>query len=594
MAAGSETQPPRCSHDDSRDVAQPHQQPESHPEPPENKTAEGQDGSDKDFKPKKPAKAPTGGFDPTPLPDAPQGFTLRFVFHSAKNLAAADFRTASSDPFLTATLRAANPRRHKEEPDLVHRTPTLRRTLEPEWNDEWIVANVPPSGFSLKCRLYDEDYPDGNDRLGNVTVKVAGVYEGWEGIPRPGKEFEAKKHVMSKRALVFRGLTKVVNHHIHMTPLLTLSIEYVGLSDPPFAQMYTLGPTNYIKHFSPMIGRLVGTKVNADEHDDQAGGSQQDEPDDKLKGKGKHKSQKYDFQANEMQLQGPVPVKLYHRYVAFRPIITSMFASVGLRGKILNAALHKQHQRIYNFDSSTEYGSFQACSKEAALEFLRLVHFDQGSRTFTYVLTLDARLLFTETGKEFSVDLLSKHSMHSNVAPYIACSGEFFVRRLEQPNASDDPDPHQKTHPSEDIAGGPPHQDPPPNPAYYQLIIDNDSGTYRPDKSVLPELKMFLSKNFPGLGIVAMHWEDEELQKLKERQRTTKKKEGRVMNVVMNSSQSSISSAESKLDKRDKDWELGRLSKREAALAAMEDPSKLKQVVGNFIPGQKPGESSKS
>lgn len=91
-------------------------------------------------------KGPPGGFDTTPLPDAPPGYTVRFCFRCAANLPPADFNTASSDPFLTATLKAANPKRHKEDPDLVHRTRTLRRTTEPEWNDEWVVANVPRTG----------------------------------------------------------------------------------------------------------------------------------------------------------------------------------------------------------------------------------------------------------------------------------------------------------------------------------------------------------------------------------------------------------------------------------------------------------------
>ena len=51
-----------------------------------------------------------------------------------------------------------------------------------------------------------------------------------------------------------------------------------------------------------------------------------------------------------MQLQGPVPPSLYHRYVQFRPVIGAMFASTGLRGKILNAALHKQHLQFRSFD----------------------------------------------------------------------------------------------------------------------------------------------------------------------------------------------------------------------------------------------------
>lgn len=182
--------------------------------------------------------------------------------------------------------------------------------------------------------------------------------------------------------------------------------------------------------------------------------------------------------------------------------------------------------------------------------------------------------------------------MHSSVATYIACSGEFFVCRLERPDASDDPDPRQKTHPADDVAGGPPHEPPPRNPSHYQLVIDNDSGTYRPDKSVLADLKAFLERNLPGLGIVTMHCENEELQKLKEMQRSAKQNEGRLFNVVLNRSRSSISSAESELDRRDGTLGKGKQSKREAAYAAVEDPSRVKHVVGSMVSRTNKVESS--
>lgn len=223
------------------------------------------------------AKKPPGGFDKTPLPNAPQGYTIRFTFRYAANLPPADLSTASSDPFLTATLKASNPKRHKEDPEVVHRTRTIRKTTEPEWNEEWVVANVPPSGFSLKCRLYDEDATDHDDRLGNVTIKVPQVYEQWEGIPPPGKEFDAKRRVMSKRAFLAKGIASCIHTDTHTTPRLCVSIEVLGKSDPPFAQMYTVGPTMWTKHFSPMIGRLAGTKVNKDEEHDQDGGPSQGE-----------------------------------------------------------------------------------------------------------------------------------------------------------------------------------------------------------------------------------------------------------------------------------------------------------------------------
>lgn len=509
-------------------------------------------------------KGPPGGYDKTPLPDAPQGYTVRFIFHSASNVPVADLHTASSDPFLVATLKGTQPKRHKEDPDLKYRTRTIHRTTTPVWDEEWVVANVPPGGFTLKCRMYDEDVADKDDRLGNVTVNVGSISEDWPGIPPPGQEFEAKKRVMSKRAFILKGIASAISHGTHIAPRLRISMEVLGKSEPPFAQMYTLSPTRWIKHNSPMIGRLIGQKVNANESDDEKHHqSDSNEP----------KSTKYDFQANEIQLQGPVPPTLYHRYVEFRPVIGSLFSSTGLRGKILNKALHKQHHRIYNYDSSTEYGTYKPCSKEASLQFLRMVHFDEGGRIFTYVLTLDGLMRFTETGKEFGIDFLSKHTMHADAERYIAYSGEFFIRRLQHPDASDSAEPNEKTHPGDSIPGGPPNQPPPPNPAFYQLFIDNESGTYRPEKSILPDLKEFLEKNFPDMGIVTMSVEDEKLQKLKDEQRAIKKSEGRMMHVVMNSSSDSLSSVESELNDENYSLETGRKSKKEAAHSVLRNPN---------------------
>jgi hypothetical protein len=271
---------------------------------------------------------------------------------------------------------------------------------------------------------------------------------------------------------------------------------------------------------------------------------------------------------------------MYHRYVEFKPVIGRMFTSSGLRGRILNKALHKQHRRIYNFDSSTENGTFEPCSKEASEQFLTMAHFDEGGRIFTYVLTLDGLLRFTETGKEFGIDLLSKHTMHSDVATYIACSGEFLIRRLKKPTAEEDPEPDQPTHPNQDVPGGPPHEPPPKDPSYYQLVIDNDSGTYRPDKSILGLLKSFLEKNFPGLGVVVLDCGDDELEKLKKEQREIKKKEGKTVNMVMkkSSSTSSFSSEESDLEHLGDGDEPVKPSKREFAWDVLEDPNRIKGI----------------
>ncbi|KAI0005844.1 hypothetical protein F4779DRAFT_32580 [Xylariaceae sp. FL0662B] len=524
---------------------------------------------------------PPGGYDSTPLPDAPPGYTIKFTFHRAGNLPVADIGSGSSDPFLTATLSTALPKRHKEESDLIYRTRTIRRTLEPQWEQDWIVANVPSSGFKLKCRLYDEDWPDHNDRLGNVTIIVNRVSEDWDGLASPDNEFEVKKRSGSKRAYILKACTAAFSKGISITPKLYLSAVVLGKSDPPYGQIYTVGPPFYFKHFSPMIGRMTGVKVNKDEAHDSHG--QDARPASSRHDKqAERKAQKYDFQANEIQLAGPVPAKLYHRYVEFRPIIGLLFRGRGLRGRILNKALHHQHERVYNFDKSTEWGTFEPCSEEASLQLLKMAHFDEGGRVFTYVITLDGIMRFTETGKEFGIDLLSKHTMHSDAAIYVACSGEFFIRRLKKPRVTEDAEPDEPTHPPDTrLRGGPPRDPPPSKPQHYQLIIDNDSGTYRPDKSVLPYLKKYLQHNFPGLGIVTLACDDPEDQKLKEAQRKVKHKEGRHINMVLNRSPSASSFSSddiSDLEDMEEAGEAGRKSKRERAWDLLEEPRRLKEL----------------
>jgi hypothetical protein len=211
---------------------------------------------------------PPGGFDDTPFPDAPQGYTVKFTFHRASNLPIADLHSKSADPFLHATLIAAVPKRHKEDPQLTRRTRTLRRTTEPAWEEDWVVANVPASGFTLKCRIYDEDWPDHDDRLGNVIITVPYVDENWGGLGPDGSVFEVKKRSGSKRAYFFRSVTSLLCRDGPMTPRLHISIDVLGKSDPPHAQMYTVEPTTWVKHYSPMIGRLMRIKVNKDEEND--------------------------------------------------------------------------------------------------------------------------------------------------------------------------------------------------------------------------------------------------------------------------------------------------------------------------------------
>jgi hypothetical protein len=427
------------------------------------------------------------------------GYTVKFTFHRANNLPLADINTLSADPFILAELTTALPNRHKEDPPLTLRTRTVRQNTDPVWNQEWIVANVPATGFRLKCRIYDEDPADHDDRLGNVHVEVASVNENWGGIRE--QSYPLRKRMISKRAFVLRAVAVCIRKAEHMNGTLTVSAEVLGRTqDEHGGRCYTIG---------------------------------------------------YNFQSNQLQLRGPIPEHMYHRYVVFKPFVKSMFTAKGVRGFILSKALHHQHARVYNFDHATEYKEFPEPCKAFTQKFLELVHYDQGGRIFTYVLTLDALFRFTETGKEFGIDMLSKHTMHSDVAAYIAFSGEFFIRRLKHPNRSPE-DPGQASHPPADMDGGPPKEEPKTDPSYYELIIDNDSGTYRPNAKLLPQLKAFFEANFPGLHVRTLDCQGdaEKMAHMKDEQREKKKKEGEHVVYTQASRSSSVSSSDiSELDR---------------------------------------------
>ena len=511
-------------------------------------------------------KGPPGGYDSTPIHHRPPGFTVKFTIHKATHLPLADLASLSADPYCKLELKTGLPPRHKEDPPLTFRTRTIWRNTEPEWNQEWVVANVPSTGARLKVRVYDEDSSDKDDRLGNAHVTIHSIGDSWQGISN--KPFKIEKRAGSWRAYALRGLAVCMGRTHGLNGSLYVSAECLGRTPgDEGGRAYTAGLQYWCKNYSPILGRLAGSKepdnpeyhqAHAQDHEqmtgektNQADKASVDENGTKHgQNQQKGKSQRYNFQSNQIQLQGPVPPELYHRYVEFKPFVKGMFTGSGLRGLILNKALHTQHNRVYNFNKDTVYGVFTEPSADMTRKFLDLAHWDMGGRIHTYVLTLDGLMRFTETGKEFSIDLLSKHTMHSDAAIYIAYSGEFFIRRLRNKNVDapqnlpKDSTQHNESHPPNPLPGGPPEQEPPKDPAQYELIIDNDSGTYRPNGKLLPLLRKFLQKNLPGLKIVTLDSQNDEelMNKLKSEQRERKKHEGDQLVFAQVSRSSSLSS----------------------------------------------------
>ena len=210
-------------------------------------------------------KGPSGGFDSTHVPHLPPGYTVKITFHRATNLPIADINSMSSDPYILAELTHQLRTRHKQDPPIQLRTPTIRRTTSPEWNADWILCNIPVSGFKLKARLYDEDPADHDDRLGNVHIHVGSINENWKGIKE--QSYDIKKRSGSKRAYLLQACTAFINRK-QISGELVVSIQLLGRTQVDSGgKIFTLGPCAWSRHLSPVIGRMVGIKDPTDNKD---------------------------------------------------------------------------------------------------------------------------------------------------------------------------------------------------------------------------------------------------------------------------------------------------------------------------------------
>jgi len=122
---------------------------------------------------------------------------------------------------------------------------------------------------------------------------------------------------------------------------------------------------------------------------------------------------------------------------------------------------------------------------------------------YTYVITEeDETLRFSETGAAFFVDFASKHALHANCAQRVRYSGEFHPRPtcaggwagFGDGTADADADEHTR----------------------WELVIDNNSGTYAPSRELLPALRALLEHNFPGFPVCALDREDPGLKESRE------------------------------------------------------------------------------
>jgi len=162
----------------------------------------------------------------------------------------------------------------------------------------------------------------------------------------------------------------------------------------------------------------------------------------------------------------------------------------------LRSAIQASHRLLYARSVSNAFGVIE--STEDVFTLFSIDGTASHTRrikpaVYTYIIsTDDDSLRFSETGAAFFVDFASKHALHSNCAKAVRYSGEFHPRPVGGWARFSD------AIRDEDVE--------------WEIVIDNNSGTYSPDPALLPKVKEIVELNFSGFRVVALPHEDPELR----------------------------------------------------------------------------------
>ncbi|KAJ3869894.1 hypothetical protein EV359DRAFT_29118 [Lentinula novae-zelandiae] len=376
------------------------------------------------------------------------------TFISASGIPKLDV-VGASDPYFVAKLD-----------DRVSMVSTVKtKSLAPEWNELWRVKNVPTTS-KLRVEILDKDTDTPHDDyIGKFKTSI----EAGE------KEIDIQGPLFRKD----RGTFK-------------LKIETAPSTDPAEPKYLFDGPIRYSRHFSPLVGKLT------------------DLDDARL------------YSTWKMYLiDVPIYFKdVYQHWNVKYKAAQSIFGS-GPTSLAIRAGIHAGHKMLYARSTSNGFGVIQSVD-----DVMRLFEEEQRQlevaeevdaiaaptkespfahrikpAVYTYIISAqDDSLRFSETGAAFFVDFASKHALHADCAEQVRYSGEFHLR------------PRAKDHSS--WCGWQDFNDSMPDDSVdWEVVIDNNSGTYAPDKAMLPTLRDLIDCNFPGLDVVALDREDDELKK---------------------------------------------------------------------------------
>eukprot|EP01124_Arcella_intermedia_P008219 TRINITY_DN1515_c0_g1_i4.p1 TRINITY_DN1515_c0_g1~~TRINITY_DN1515_c0_g1_i4.p1 ORF type:complete len:359 (-),score=71.40 TRINITY_DN1515_c0_g1_i4:51-1127(-) len=185
------------------------------------------------------------------------------------------------------------------------------------------------------------------------------------------------------------------------------------------------------------------------------------------------------------RVYGTYRVELNHVDQVFGDIYQGWNKNYESAQKIFNSPVVKdvvttQHNHLYSDISITKTGLLE--NGQHLLIYLKNGYKGNRPRFFTYAIT-GHTWYFSETGAAFFVDFTSKHAMHACVAEEVRYAGEFHFQKNTDGS--------------------------------FRLVIDNNSGTYAPNKDHLPRLQKLMQLNFPGLEVEVCDFHDEKLKTYK-------------------------------------------------------------------------------
>ncbi|KAF7777747.1 hypothetical protein Agabi119p4_3819 [Agaricus bisporus var. burnettii] len=328
----------------------------------------------------------------------------------------------------------------------------IKNTVAPVWNELWKIKNVPTTA-TLQVEVMDKDE-------GTMTDDYIGKFE--TTVSAGAKEAEIQGPMLRRDRGNF-----------------WLKIESTPSPDRDQALTYPYlfnGPIRYSRHCSPTVGLLT----NLDEA--------------RL-----YSTWKMYLRGIPIFLSG-TPQHWNTKYKAAQNIFQGP-ASLAVR-----SGIQAGHRMLYARTATNAYGVINEMADVVELLHGGVSRPGSANATiqkqhmkrvkpavYTYIISSDDdSFRFSETGAAFFVDFASKHALHSNCSETVRFSGEFHPR----------PKGGWKFF-SDDI---------PDNQVEWEFVIDNNSGTYAPDKALLPQLKELMEFNFPGFGICAWDREDERLK----------------------------------------------------------------------------------